>query len=111
MIPTVAIIFFAFVMQEAMTDIGIADYIITLVQPHVNAVIFPLVTFLVVAILNFSTGSVWGIPGHRCANPAAAGGEHRHKSAPGHGGDCLGRHARQPCLLLFRCHGIDIQLL
>ena len=62
MIPTVAIIFFAFVMQEAMTDIGIADYIITLVQPHVNAVIFPLVTFLVVAILNFSTGSVWGIP-------------------------------------------------
>ena len=62
MIPTVAIIFFAFVMQEAMTDIGIADYIITLVQPHVNAVIFPLVTFLVVAILNFSTGSVWGVP-------------------------------------------------
>lgn len=62
MIPTVAIIFFAFVMQEAITDIGIADYIITLVQPHVNAVIFPLVTFLVVAILNFSTGSVWGIP-------------------------------------------------
>jgi len=26
------------------------------------SVIFPLVTFLVVAILNFSTGSVWGIP-------------------------------------------------
>lgn len=62
MIPTVAIIFFAFVMQEAMSDIGIANYIITLVQPYVNAVIFPLVTFLVVAVLNFSTGSVWGIP-------------------------------------------------
>lgn len=62
MIPTVAIIFFAFVMQEAMPDIGIANYIITLMQPYINAVIFPLVTFLVVALLNFSTGSVWGIP-------------------------------------------------
>lgn len=62
MIPTVAIIFFAFVMQEAMSDIGIANYIITLMQPYINAVIFPLVTFLVVALLNFSTGSVWGIP-------------------------------------------------
>lgn len=62
MIPTVAIIFFAFVMQEAMSDIGIATYVITLVQPYVNAVILPLVTFLVVAVLNFSTGSVWGIP-------------------------------------------------
>ena len=62
MIPTVAIIFFAFVMQEAMSDIGIANYIITLMQPYINAVIFPLGTFLVVALLNFSTGSVWGIP-------------------------------------------------
>lgn len=62
MIPTVAIIFFAFVMQEAMSDIGIANYIITLMQPYIKAVIFPLVTFLVVALLNFSTGSVWGIP-------------------------------------------------
>lgn len=62
MVPTVAIIFFAFVMQEAMSDIGIANYVITLMQPYVNAVIFPLATFLVVALLNFSTGSVWGIP-------------------------------------------------
>lgn len=62
MIPTVAVIFFAFVMQEAMSDIGIANYIIAIVQPHVNAIVFPLVAFLVVAVLNFSTGSVWGIP-------------------------------------------------
>ena len=32
MIPTIAIIFFAFVMQEAMSDIGIADYIINTVR-------------------------------------------------------------------------------
>ena len=62
MIPTVAIIYFAFVMQEAMNEIGIAPYIINLVQPFMSAEFFPCITFLVVAALNFSTGSVWGIP-------------------------------------------------
>lgn len=62
MIPTIAIIFFAFVMQEAMTDIGIADYVIRAVRPIMSAPVFPTITFLLVAVLNFSTGSVWGIP-------------------------------------------------
>ena len=62
MIPTVAIIFFAFVMQEAMTDIGIATYVINAVKPFMSAALFPAITFIVVALLNFSTGSVWGIP-------------------------------------------------
>ena len=62
MIPTVAIIFFAFVMQEAMSDIGIAGYVINSVRPFMNAALFPALTFLIVAALNFTTGSVWGIP-------------------------------------------------
>lgn len=62
MIPTVAIIFFAFVMQESMSDIGIANYIIDAVRPFMSAELFPALAFLVVAVLNFSTGSVWGIP-------------------------------------------------
>lgn len=62
MIPTIAIIFFAFVMQEAMGDIGIANYVINAVKPFMSAEVFPMITFLLVAILNFSTGSVWGIP-------------------------------------------------
>lgn len=49
-------------MQEAMNEIGIAPYIINLVQPFMSAEFFPCITFLVVAALNFSTGSVWGIP-------------------------------------------------
>lgn len=62
MIPTVAIIFFVFVMQEGMVDIGIADYVIHAVQPFVSAELLPVITFLLVAALNFSTGSAWGIP-------------------------------------------------
>lgn len=62
MIPTVAIIFFVFVMQEGMSDIGIVDYIIHSVKPLINAQLLPVITFLLVALLNFSTGSAWGIP-------------------------------------------------
>ena len=62
MIPTIAIIYFAFVMQEAMADIGMAQYVIGAVTPYMSAPLFPVITFLLVAVLNFSTGSVWGIP-------------------------------------------------
>ena len=62
MIPTIAIIYFAFVMQEAMADIGMAEYVIAAVTPYMSAEVFPVITFLLVAVLNFSTGSVWGIP-------------------------------------------------
>lgn len=61
MIPTIAIIFFAFVMQEAIADIGIAGYVIHAVRPIMNAPVFPMITFLLVAVLNFSTGSIRGI--------------------------------------------------
>ena len=62
LIPTVAVIFFAFVMQEAMMDIDIAGYVIHGILPIMSAPLFPAITFLLVAALNFSTGSVWGIP-------------------------------------------------
>lgn len=61
MIPTVAIIFFAFVMQEGMTEIGIAPFVINAVKPILSPAVFPAIAFLVVAALNFTTGSVWGI--------------------------------------------------
>ena len=62
LVPTVAVIFFAFVMQEAMMDIDIANYVISAIRPIMSAPLFPAITFLLVAALNFSTGSVWGIP-------------------------------------------------
>lgn len=62
MIPTVAIIYFAFVMQEAMSDIGMAEFVINAIQPYMSAATFPAIVFVAVAVLNFSTGSVWGIP-------------------------------------------------
>lgn len=58
----IAIIFFVFVMQQGMSDIGIANYVIGVVRPFISAELLPVITFLLVVALNFSTGSAWGIP-------------------------------------------------
>ena len=62
MIPTVAVIFFVFVMQEAMDEIGIANFAIRYVQQWLSPTLFPAIVFIIVAALNFSIGSAWGTP-------------------------------------------------
>ena len=62
MVPTLGIIFAAFIMQQAMTDIGIANFIIETLTPFLSAGIYPVIAFLATAALTFSTGSSWGIP-------------------------------------------------
>lgn len=61
-IPTLAVVVAAFIMQHAAEDIGLASFVITAVRPFVNAAVFPAVAFVVVAFLTFITGSNWGIP-------------------------------------------------
>ena len=62
MVPTLGIIFSAFIMQEALSDIGIAGFIINTLKPLISAEIFPFIAFISTAVLTFSTGSSWGIP-------------------------------------------------
>ena len=62
MVPTIAIVFMAFVMQQAANDIGLPNYVIETVAPYLNGDIFPAISFIVVALLTFITGSNWGIP-------------------------------------------------
>ena len=62
MVPTIAIVFMAFVMQQAANDIGLPTYVIEAVAPYLNGNIFPAISFIVVALLTFITGSNWGIP-------------------------------------------------
>lgn len=111
MIPTVAIIFFAFVMQEGMTEIGIAPFVINAVKPILSPAVFPAIAFLVVAALNFTTGSVWGITAVTVPDPAAPGLLHRGQPPAGDGRHRLRRHPGQPRLLLLRRHGAHLQLL
>ena len=62
MVPTLGIIFAAFIMQQAMADIGIAHFMIEGLKPFLSAGIYPVMTFIATALLTFSTGSSWGIP-------------------------------------------------
>ena len=111
LVPTVAVIFFAFVMQHAMMDIDIANYVISAIRPFMSAPVFPVITFLMVAALNFSTGSVWGHSCNRFTDYYAAVFLHRCESAADHGRNHFRCDSGQPRLLLLQCHSVDLQLL
>lgn len=49
-------------MRQASADINLPNYVMSVVEPFVNANIYPMVAFVVVAMLGFITGSNWGIP-------------------------------------------------
>jgi Na+/H+ antiporter NhaC len=53
--------FLAFVLLEANTQLGFAEYVINAVKPWMNASLLPVLSFLVVGALAFATGSLWGI--------------------------------------------------
>ncbi len=61
-IPTLAVVVAAFIMQHAAEDIGLASFLIAVVEPFVNAALFPAIVFVIVSVLTFVTGSNWGIP-------------------------------------------------
>jgi Na+/H+ antiporter NhaC len=62
MIPLLLLVFGAFLFKEALTDVDLANYIISKVQPYMIKALFPALTFVVVAFLAFVVGSAWGIP-------------------------------------------------
>lgn len=62
MIPTLAVVVAAFIMQHAADEIGLPAFVISVVRPFMNAALFPAIVFVVVALLTFVTGSNWGIP-------------------------------------------------
>lgn len=62
MIPTLAVVVAAFIMQHAADDIGLPGFVISVAEPLMSAAFFPAVVFVTVALLTFVTGSNWGIP-------------------------------------------------
>lgn len=51
----------AFILQDFNDALGLTPYVIDSVAPILSPALFPVVTFLVVAMLAFSTGSFWGV--------------------------------------------------
>ncbi len=54
------IVFMAYMLKEAITDIGLPEYVISLVEPIMGPSVLPLITFLACVVLTFTTGSNWG---------------------------------------------------
>ncbi len=62
LIPTLAVLLFAFFMKQACTDINLPQYVIHLAEPLLNKYWFPAMAFVLVSILAFITGDSWGVP-------------------------------------------------
>ena len=62
LIPTLAVLFFAFFMKQACADIALPEYVVGCCLPYVTAQTFPVVAFILVSILAFVTGDSWGVP-------------------------------------------------
>ncbi|XDZ51010.1 Na+/H+ antiporter NhaC family protein [Neisseriaceae bacterium CLB008] len=61
MITPIAIIFAAFVLQDVNEQLGLAPYLINGVKPYLSAVYLPVIAFVLLSFLTFTTGSFWGI--------------------------------------------------
>lgn len=62
MISPIIIIVGAFMVRDALIAMGLPEYVSGAVESILSPVIFPALTFVVVAVLSFTTGSNWGVP-------------------------------------------------
>ena len=61
MIPVLILLVVAFAVQAVTQEMGLAEYIIEHMTPLLSAATFPVLTFILVAALGFTTGSFWGM--------------------------------------------------
>lgn len=61
-VPALMIILAALWMRQASADINLPEYVISIFKPFVSANTYPMLAFIIVALLGFITGSNWGIP-------------------------------------------------
>lgn len=61
MLPVLAILLASFLVKTACGEMNLSGYVISLVQPFLNASILPAVVFVILAVLTFVTSSFWGI--------------------------------------------------
>lgn len=62
MLPVMIILVGCYMVRDTMNLIEMPQYVVNAVVPYCNAELLPAITFLVVALLAFVTGSSWGVP-------------------------------------------------
>jgi Na+/H+ antiporter NhaC len=61
MVPVLAMLLTLFVFVEANDRLGLTPYVIDAVSPFMTAAMLPVVVFVTVSTLSFTTGSNWGV--------------------------------------------------
>ncbi|MBN8413266.1 sodium:proton antiporter [Halomonas denitrificans] len=61
MLDALAVLVAAFMFNDVNTTLGLNEYIITTVEPLINAQILPFVIFALMGFVSFATGSNWGV--------------------------------------------------
>ncbi|WP_249199398.1 Na+/H+ antiporter NhaC family protein [Photobacterium sp. GJ3] len=61
MLVPIGIVFSAFILQIVNEKLGLTSFMIDAVTPYMTARWLPVLTFIVLSVLTFSTGSFWGI--------------------------------------------------
>jgi len=61
MILVLGIIVAAFILQAANDALGLTPYVIESVEPILSPALLPMLTFIIVGLLAFTTGSFWGV--------------------------------------------------
>lgn len=61
MVLVLAIVVAAFFLQQANDGLGLTPYVIEKVQPILSPELLPAISFLIIGLLAFATGSFWGV--------------------------------------------------
>lgn len=61
MLPALTIVVIAFVFKEVNDQLGLPNFVIKNVAPLMTPLLFPVITFLTMALISFATGSSWGV--------------------------------------------------
>ena len=61
MLPALTIVVIAFVFKEVNYQLGLPNFVIANIAPLMTPLLFPVVTFLTMALISFATGSSWGV--------------------------------------------------
>lgn len=61
MVGMLVIIFGAYMLRDGLSLIGLADYVISIVEPFMIPAILPAITFIVLSVLGFLSSAGWGM--------------------------------------------------
>lgn len=61
MLPILTLLVIAFVLQKVTEGLQMTEFVVSVMEPLLKGSFFPAITFVLVAALTFTTGSLWGM--------------------------------------------------